>query len=72
MHDDMESQASSGIRKCNYDILYPINTHTHMLQTALTEVKTKVMLEYRLTDKEKELSAVKQKLQEVLLMYMYM
>lgn len=34
-------------------------------QTALTEVKTKLKLEQRLGDKEKELSAVKQKLQEV-------
>ena len=35
------------------------------VQTALTEVKTKLKLEQRLGDKEKELSAVKQKLQEV-------
>ena len=34
-------------------------------QTALTEVKTKLKLEQRLGDKEMELSAVKQKLQEV-------
>ena len=34
-------------------------------QTALTEVKAKLKLEQRLGDKEKELSAVKQKLQEV-------
>ena len=38
--------------------------HVHV-QTALTELKTKLKLEQRLGDKEKELSAVKQKLQEV-------
>ena len=37
----------------------------HSPQTALTEVKTKVKLEQRLGDKERELTAVKQKLQEV-------
>ena len=35
------------------------------VQTALTEVKTKLKLEQRLGDREKELTAVKQKLQEV-------
>jgi hypothetical protein len=35
------------------------------VQTALTEVKTKLKLEQRLGDKEKELTAVKHKLQEV-------
>ncbi|CAI8027525.1 hypothetical protein GBAR_LOCUS15735 [Geodia barretti] len=40
------------------------NTHLQ-IQTALTEVKTKLKLEQRLGDREKELTAVKQKLQEL-------